>query len=110
MDTQTLKQLLQNGKGTVSMRVFYTTLGSLIMAAFVIGGGIGSYVMAQHTSVPHPVTDTRIDDARKEVKEAVKESEQRLTAQQKSTDEKINQILFMMIQQAEAAAGRSDSQ
>ena len=110
MDTQTLKQLLQNGKGTVSMRVFYTTLGSLIMAAFVIGGGIGSYVMAQHTSVPHPVTDTKIDDARKEVKEAVKESEDRLTAQQMATDDKINQILFLMIQQANAATEGSDSE
>ncbi len=110
MDTQTLKQLLQNGKGTVSMRVFYTTLGSLIMAAFVIGGGIGSYVMAQHTSVPHPVTDTKLEDARKEVKEAVKESEQRLTTQQMATDEKINRILFLMIQQANAASDGSDSQ
>lgn len=100
---------IKNGSGPVTYKIFYATLGALIMATIVVIGGLGSYVMAQHTSVPHPATSAVIDDTKGEVTQAVKDSEARLHEQlaeqrieQRIIDTKIDRILNFMIEDARA--------
>jgi hypothetical protein len=109
--TQRIKAALTNGSGTVSYRTFVSTLAICLVAV-----ATGSWaVLAQHSSTPHPVTTDRIDAAKSEVTHAVERSEERLQEQireqrteQRATDAKIDQILHLMIQRANAESpGRS---
>ena len=77
----------ENDAHAVSYRAPVGIIGSLLLGILLIGGGIGSYVLAQHSSAPHAITAHSFA----KVEQAIMESEVRLNARIDQTNARLDQ-------------------